>query len=104
VAQNFDDSAGARSPATRDTVKRGAPNEHAIGAERKVFRHVAASTNAAFGQHSRPFTYLFGDSLDDARGAYSEAQLNLHGSTAISRDLEGVYRLLQSKDASQQRR
>src|SRR6266481_1775707 len=35
--------------------------------------------------------------------AYSEAQLNLHGSTAISRDLEGVYGLVQSKDAGQQR-
>jgi hypothetical protein len=63
-----------------------------------------ASTNAAIGQHGRPFSYLFGDSLDDASGAYSEAQLNLHGSTAISRDLEGVYRLVQSKDAGQQRR
>jgi hypothetical protein len=72
VVQNFDDPTGARSPATCDTVKRGAPNEHALGAEWKVFRHVAASTNAAVGQHSRPFTYLFGDSLDDASGAYQK--------------------------------
>jgi hypothetical protein len=41
--------------------------------------------------------------LSYGRNEASEAQLNLRGATAIARGLERVYRLVQSKDADQQR-
>ncbi len=64
--QNFEDPPRPGRSITCDTVS--TPNQHALGAERKVFCYIATSTNAAVGQHGCPLTYFFGDSLDDASG------------------------------------